>query len=122
MTETAEKVLACIVGCELSIYTVLYGPDRAVVTISNICSLLGLTRYKARKALKELIEDGLIEYTSQGNPAVESYGEYRELVYEAMPPTNGYALTEMGFQDREFRKQYEAWKKSMAEWAEGREE
>lgn len=122
MTDTAEKILGCIVGCELSLYTVLYGPDRAVVTISNICSLLGLTKYKARKALKELIAEGLIEYTSQGNPAVESCGEYRELVYEAMPPTNGYALTEMGFQDREYRKQYEDWRKSMAEWAEGREE
>lgn len=122
MTETAERILGCIVGCELSLYTVLYGPDRAVVSISNICSLLGLTKYKARKALKELIADGLIEYTSQGNPAVVSCGEYRELVYEAMPPTNGYALTEKGFRSDAYKEQYEAWKKSMAEWAEGREE
>ena len=60
-------------------------------------------KYKMRKALKELITDGLIEYTSQGCPAIESCGEYTELVCEAGPPINGYALTKVGFESKEYQ-------------------
>lgn len=115
-----ERVFETIINCEISLYSCTYSPDKAVVTISNLVTLLkDTTKYKVRKALKELIEDDLIYYTSQGRPAVESIGEYRELVVEARPPVNGYALTEKGFKSSEFKKSYDDWSKSMAEWANG---
>lgn len=117
-----EKILQELINCEISSYTTPYAPDRAVVTISNLCKLTGYTRYKARKALKGLIAEGLVEYTSQGCPAIESRGEYRELVVEAGPPINGYALIEKGFQSNEYKQAYEDWCKSMEEWANGQED
>jgi len=120
MTKTARKIFSDIINCEISLYTTLYGPDKAVVPISDIIRFNeGLSRYSARKALKELIKEDLICFTSQGRPAIESIGEYRELVCEAMPPVNGYALTRKGFESEPFRESYKAWEKSMAEWAEG---
>lgn len=118
--EAKEKIFNVIIGCEISLYTCLYAPDKAVITITNIVNLIeGLTKYRARKALKSLIADGLVEYTSQGCPAVESIGEYRELIEEARPPINGYTLTKTGFQSEQFKRAYNDWKKSMAEWANG---
>lgn len=99
MTDDANRVFSIITSCELSLHLAMYGPEHAVVPISNILHLEpNITKYKARKALKELINEGLIYYTSQGCPAVVSRGEYDELMYEAGPPINGYALTEAGFQ------------------------
>lgn len=103
-----ERILQAIIDCEIGSYTTLYAPEKAVITISNLMKLTGLTKYGARKALKELQRDGLIYYTSQGCPAVVSYGEYPELVYEAGPPINGYALTEEGFHTKQWIDSYEA--------------
>ena len=118
--EAKEKIFSMLISCEISTYTTMYAPDRAVVPISNILACVsGLTKYRARKALKELISDGVICYTSQGCPAIVSYGEYRELVADAAPPINGYCLTKKGFGTDEWKQAYRNWEKSMEEWANG---
>lgn len=116
--EAKEKIFDVLISCEIGSYTTLYAPDKAVIRISNILQLIdGLTLYRARKALKLLIKDEIVEYVSQGCPNVISYGEYPELVFEAGPPINGYALTKQGFKSEEFQQAYKEWEKSMAEWA-----
>lgn len=121
MTSDEKAVFQCICSCELSTYTTAYPPQRCVVSTRNIASLLLWTKYRARKAVKSLVAMGLIEYASCGNPAVESFGEYRELVYEPAPPTNGYAITGKGFKSEEWKGLYDAWNRSMEEWANGKE-
>lgn len=118
--EAKEKIFSMLISCEISTYTAMYAPDRAVVPISNILACIdGLTKYRARKALKELISDGVICYTSQGCPAIVSYGEYTELVADTAPPINGYCLTKKGFETEEWKQAYAQWNKSMEEWANG---
>lgn len=115
-----DKILSTLMGCEISLYTTLYGPDTAVVSISNLLSLIpDLTRCRARLAIKDLLQDGIIKYTSQGHPAIESFGEYRELVCDAMPPTNGYALTQKAYETDIWKNRYAEWEKSMEEWTNG---
>lgn len=119
--EAKEKIFRVLISCQISTYTALYAPDEAVVSIGNILHLIdGLTKYRARLALKELIADGLIEYKSQGCPAIVSYGEYAELVSESGPPINGYALTHKGYESNEYKHAYDEWCKSMEEWANGK--
>ena len=116
--EAKEKIFQMLISCEISTYTAMHAPDRAVVPISNILACIdGLTMYRARKALKELTSDGFICYTSQGCPAVLSCGEYTELVADAAPPINGYCLTKKGFKTKEWKQAYAEWVKSMEEWA-----
>lgn len=116
--EAKEKIFNAIINCEISLYTTMYAPDKAVVPISNIIYLInGLTKYRARKALKELLVDGLIYYTSQGRPALISYGEYTELIDDARPPINGYALTQKGFETEIWKKTYKEWGESMEDLA-----
>lgn len=115
--QAKERVLNTIIHCEIGTYMTMYAPDKAVITISNIMSLTGLTRYGTRKALKALQMEGLVYYTSQGCPAVVSYGEVPELVEDARPPINGYALTKEGFKSRQWIDAYAEWNKSMEEWA-----
>ena len=119
MTEDSIKVLRCIMSCEISLYTTCYAPDKAVVPISNIVSLLKWTKYRVRKALKELRGLELIEYTSQGCPAIVSYGaeSYPELIDDARPPINGYALTKKAFDSDLWKEHYSEWNRSMEEWA-----
>ena len=115
-----ERVFDILIGCEISTYTSFHAPDRGVVSISNIVALLGdVTKYGARQALKRLMEDGLVEYTSQGCPAVISYGEVPELIADAAPPINGYCLTKKGFETPEWKQAYKDWCKSMEDWANG---
>lgn len=119
LEQAKEKVLNNIISAEIGTYTTMYAPDKAVLSISNIMSLTGLTKYGARKAIKELIKDGMIYYTSQGCPAIVSRGETPELVYEARPPINGYALTAYAFKSSAWHEAYNEWCKSMEEWANG---
>lgn len=119
MTQNEKLIFDTLISCEIGSYTCLYGPKRVVVTISNLVALTGLTKYAARKALKGLIADGLVEYTSLGCSAVVSFGEVPELVYEAGPPINGYALTGAAFKTQDWVAAYAAWCKSMEEWANG---
>ena len=118
-----KRIFDILISCEIGTYTSFHAPDRAVVSISNIVALLGdVTKYAARQALKRLREDGLVEYTSQGCPAVISYGEVPELIEDAAPPINGYCLTKKGFETPEWKQAYKDWCKSMEEWANGWED
>ena len=104
LDEIKQKLFKHIIGCEFATYESCYSPGWAVVPISTLMSFEpGISKYKMRKALKELIAEGVIEYTTQGRPAIESIGEYTELVCEAGPPINGYALTKAGFESDEYK-------------------
>ena len=76
--------------CKAEIYS--FG-ECFVISSKTISEQLKISRYKARKAIHEFVSLGYLKRASQGCPAVESFGEYRELVCDAMPPINGYALT-----------------------------
>lgn len=119
LEQAKEKVWNNIISAEIGAYTTMYAPGKAVLSISNIMSLTRLTKYGARKAIKELIKDGMIYYTSQGCPAVVGCGETPELVYDASPPINGYALTKDAFKSSAWHEAYDDWCKSMEEWANG---
>ena len=108
-----------IANCEVSSYSIPYPPDRVVVSTGEIAKMCLWSKYRVRKAIKGLVEKGLIERASCGNPAVVSYGEYAELVCESAPPKNGDAITEQGFQSEEWKSIYELWCRSMEEWANG---
>lgn len=110
-------VFNCIANCEVSSYSIPYPPDRVVVSTGEIAKMVSWSKYRVRKAIKGLVEKGLIERASCGCPAVESCGEYRELVYDAMPPKNGYAITAAGFKSQDWKDVYSMWEKSMEEWA-----
>ena len=113
-----EKIVFnCIANCEVSSYAIPYPPDRVVVSTGEIAKMCSWSKYRVRKAIKGLVEKGLIERASCGCPAVESRGEYRELVYDAMPPKNGYAITAAGFKSQDWKDVYSMWTKSMEEWA-----
>jgi hypothetical protein len=115
-----SRIFDILISCEIGTYMSLHAPDRAVISISNIVALLGdVTKYGARQALKRLRADGLVEYTSQGCPAIMSYGEVPELIADATPPINGYCLTKKGFETPEWKQAYKEWNKSMEEWANG---
>lgn len=123
MTETystdARTAFASIAGAEIGSYMTMHGPSRAVISCKSIAECNKWTLYRARKAVRELVADGLVERASCGCPAVESCGEYRELDFEAAPPLNGFALTKKGFESEMWKEIYKDWEKSMAEWAEG---
>lgn len=121
MSDDEKTVFRCMGNCEISTYITLYAPQKCVVSTGNIASLLRWTKYRVRKAIKGLVEIGLIERASCGNPAVESFGEYRELIYESAPPTNGYAITKKGFESEEWKVLHDEWNRSMEEWANGKE-
>ena len=109
-SELKQRVLSHIVHAEIATYESVYGPDRGVITISNLMLFEPTaTKYGMRKVLKELIADGVVEYTSQGCPAIESIGEYTELICDAAPPVNGYALTKAGFESEAWKTAYDDW-------------
>ena len=122
MNDEEKKVFGILANCETSSYTTLYPPERVVVSTKEIAKMLGWTRYRVKKAVKALVLEGVIERASCGNPAVESIGEYSELVYDAMPPKNGFAISEKGFGCDEWKETYKEWSDSMARWANGTEE
>ncbi len=126
-TRTAkELIFKALCSCKISLYMACYAPDKAVVPISNFCSLIkGLTKYRARLALKELVSEGLVEYTHQGCPAIVSPSTengYGELIDDAHPPINGYALTKKGFESDIYKSHKADWEKSMEDWAKGEQE
>ncbi len=114
------KVFQCIANCEISTYTTMYPPQRAVISTGETANACQWTKYRVQKAIKLLREKGLIERASCGCPAVESVGEYRELVHDAMPPKNGYALSQKGFESDTWKEIYVEWCRSMEEWANGK--
>lgn len=115
-----KRILTHIIQAELATYESCYAPDRAVIPISWLLERESdVTKYRMRKALEELMADGLIEYTSQGRPAIESCGEYKELVCDAAPPINGYALTKAGFESDEWKEASEQRDRAYRRWCEG---
>lgn len=75
--------------------TVTY--ETEVRTSKEIAHATNLSVYKVRKALRQLAENGYIEKYSEGCPAC--YDLYTgELIYESLPPRNGWKLTEKGYQ------------------------
>lgn len=116
-----DRVLSMIMDCEISLYTVLYAPDTAVVRMGDICKAFpDAPKSHVKRAVKELVRDGMLHYTSQGCPAVMSCGEVPELVYDAAPPINGYALTKAAFLSGMWERKYKEWCKTMEDWANGR--
>lgn len=104
-TEFVKKqILSYLLQAELDTWDSVsgYPADNAVIPISQLLECEPkITKYRIRKALRELIADGLIIYTSIECPAmeIEEYGEftgYREVFCEAKPPVNGYVLTNAG--------------------------
>lgn len=112
-----KAVFHCIANCEISSYSTMYAPERVVVSTGDIAKKCLWSKYRTRKAIKGLVEKGLIERASCGCPAVVSYGEYTELVCEARPPMNGFAITKQGFQSEEWKNIYDMWCRSMEELA-----
>lgn len=102
---------------EIGSYMCTYGPERVVVSAKEVANVMRWSVYKARKAIRELVQRGWIERASCGCPAVVSYGEVPELVCDAMPPKNGYAITKEGFQTDHWKVAYKEWCDDMAEWA-----
>lgn len=123
MSDTKEIYLGAVFlifcNAEIGSYMTTYGPERVVVSTKEVAKSMHWTEYRTRKAIKELVSRGWIERASCGCPAVVSYGEYTELVCEAMPPKNGYAITKEGFQTELWKGAYRDWCKSMEEWANG---
>lgn len=117
LTADEKNVFNRIASCEISAYCTMYSPDRIVVSTGDLARMLKWTTYRTRKAIRGLVARGLIERASCGNPAVVSYGECPELIYDAMPPTNGFAITEQGFKCDEWRAIYTDWERSLADWA-----
>ena len=117
MNDDERAVFHCIGNCEVSSYSTMYPPERVVVSTGDIARMKSWTKYRTRKAIRGLVDKGLIERASCGHPDVVSYGEYTELVCEAMPPSNGFAITEAGFKCSEWKSIYDMWCKSMEEWA-----
>jgi len=118
-TELKKRVFSHIIQAEIATYMSCYSPPRAVISISNLMIFEpDVTKYAMRKVLKELIADGVIEYTSQGCPAIESIGEYTELICDAGPPINGYGLTTAGFDSEEYKTAFDNWCKALKRMSE----
>lgn len=126
MTDAREIMLGVVfivfANAEIGSYMCTYDPKRVVVSTREVARALKWTEYRTRKAIRELVSRGWIERASCGCPAVVSYGEVPELVHDAMPPKNGYAITRDGFQTDHWKIAYKEWCDSMAEWANGKED
>lgn len=118
MADAKETYLGVVflVFChaEIGSYMCTYGPEKVVVSTKEVANAMKWTEYKARKAIKELVSRGWIERASCGCPAVVSYGEVPELVCDATPPKNGYAITKEGFQTDHWKAAYKEWCDDMA--------
>lgn len=115
-----EGVLLEIIGCEISGYTTAYATDRAVISAKNVSRNLNAPIYQVRKSIRKLVNIGYIERCSVGRPAIESNTENGyELICEALPPLNGFSLTELGFESEYYKREYDRFNESMKEWANG---
>ena len=121
MSSDEKAVFHCIANYEVSSYTTMYAPYRVVISTGDIARMCLWSKYRTKKAIKGLVEKGLIERASCGNPAVVSCGEYIGLICESAPPTNGYAISKQGFKSEEWKSIYDMWCRSMEEWANGKE-
>ena len=110
-----EKVLRAI--CALSNNT--YGIG--VIRTNGIMACTKLSKYKVIKNIHLLREDGLVKRASMGCPAQVSRGEYEELICDAAPPVNGWALTKKGYASAEYKAAKAEYLNGLAEWANGKQ-
>ena len=83
--------------------------NNGVITTSNLMDFIpGVSKYRMRQVLKALKEEGLIEYRSMGCPTEED-PYYHELVHDAAPPINGYAVSVKGMETEVFKTVYQNW-------------
>jgi DNA-binding HxlR family transcriptional regulator len=102
--------------CEVE--NVVYHSNSGVITTSNLMDFIpGVTKYRMRKILRELKEEGLIEYRSIGCPGEED-PYYHEWECDPAPPINGYALSEKGMETEIYKNVYQEWSDSFRKWAE----
>ncbi len=73
MTEDEKAVFMHMLGGEIGLYTQMYTPVRYVISTRKVTKLFGFTSYRARKALKGLARQGVVERVSIGCPAAEGY-------------------------------------------------
>lgn len=113
-SELKKQVFTEICNAE----TVTYCDNSGVITISDLMNFIpGVTKYRMRKILRELKEEGLIEYRSKGCPGEED-PYYHEWNCDPAPPINGYALTEKGMETETYKTVYQNWCDSFKKWAE----
>ena len=110
-----EKVLRAI--CAASNNT--YGIE--VVKTKYIMDRTKLSKYKVIQNIHLLREDGLVKRASMGCPAQVSRGEYEELICDAAPPVNGWALTKKGYASAEYKAAEAEYLNGLAEWANGKQ-
>ena len=110
-----EKVVRAI--CAVSNNT--YGIE--VVKTKDIMDRTKLSKYKVIQNIHLLREDGLVKRASMGCPAQVSRGEYEELICDAAPPVNGWALTKKGYASAEYKVAKAEYLNGLAEWANGKQ-
>lgn len=116
-----ERVFEFICQAEIGTYMKMYYPSiHAVISSRNISEVLKISAYQTRKALNELKSEGLVKASCMGRPAIESCGEYNELVCEAMPPLRGYSLTAKGFESEKYKQLFKEWEESLKKWGESK--
>ncbi len=108
-----EKVLQKLSGIDVDWH------DGSVLSAKDIANATKMSKYKILKILHELRDEGLVERASQGCPAQISYGEITELICEAMPPLNGWALTPKGRETDIYKAVEDEYERGMKEWANG---
>ena len=91
--------------------------DEPVMSIPNLKLVVDASEYKIRKAIKELVSEGLVEKKSIGRPARVFYGEIVELMEEAHPPITGWSLTKKALETDKYKEIVEFVNKSLADWA-----
>lgn len=94
-----------------------------VNSVKIISHFTGLTKYRVRKVIKALRDLGLVERTTCGFPAYETYTENGLTDWdEAHPPVNGFGLTKKGFDSATYKKADELNEAEYKRWAEMSEE
>lgn len=93
-----------------------------VNSVKIISHFTGLTKYRARKAIKVLRDLGLVERTTCGFPAYEWSTESGTDYEEPHPPVNGFGLTKKGFESATYKKADELNEAEYKRWAEMSEE
>ncbi len=111
-----EKVLKQISSLDFALCNLF---DLRVLPAQSIANATEMSKYKVLKILHELRDDGLVERASQGCPAQVSYGEITELICDAMPPLNGWALTAKGRETDVYKAVKDEFERGMEEWAKG---
>lgn len=93
-----------------------------VVTSKSIAERTGLSRYKVLQVLNNFRSEGLVDRTSVGCPAQFTGGEYDEMICDAAPPLNGWALTAKGKETDAYKTSEKDYLDGLAEMANGKDD